>query len=153
MFRTLGRPYGDYAVLRELQNSRPSHALAIRPAEMLRVRAVENMNRSWQFIKARTRRPHMIMMAQGKTVDMTPIASMWGDAYRALCAARELQIIGYSLPEDDVEIRTLLRAGVARGKQRPRVIVHNPEPGVHVRVRTYVLRTAASDFSSFTVPV
>jgi hypothetical protein len=40
----------------------------------------------------------MIMMTQGKTVDMQPIQSMWDDAYKALCAAKELRIIGYSMP-------------------------------------------------------
>ena len=140
-----------YAVLRELQNSSPPYRIRIKPGDMLRVRAVENMTRSWQFVKARTRRPHMIMMSQGKTVDMQPIQSMWDDAYAALCAARELQIIGYSLPLDDVEIRTLLRAGVARGTATPRVVVRNPEPSVHERVRTYVTRQAESDYRAFTV--
>lgn len=140
----------DFAVLRELQNSRPSHGISIKSSElMLRVRAVENLSKSWQFIKARTERPHMIMMSQGKTVDLAPIQNMWDDAYAALCAARELQIIGYSLPVDDVEIRTLLRAGVARGKLRPKVVVCNPEPSVHVRVRTYITREAESDYAAF----
>lgn len=149
-FRTPGYAGPDYAVLRELQNSIPPHVIKIRSPDMLRVRAVENMSKSWQFIKARTRRPHMIMMAQGKTVDMEPIQSMWDDAYKALCAAKEVRIIGYSLPVDDVEIRTLLRAGVARGT-RPTVVVQNPEPSVHVRVRTYVSRDAKSDYGAFTV--
>lgn len=148
-FRNAGYASGEYAVLRELQNSSPPHGIKIKSDDMLRVRAVENMGRSWQFIKARTRRPHMLMMAQGKTVDMAPIQSMWDDAYTALCAAKALHIIGYSLPEDDVEIRTLLRAGVARGSVQPTVVVQNPEPGVHVRVRTYVSRDAISDYSSF----
>jgi hypothetical protein len=138
----------DYAVLRELQNTRP-YPIKIKQGDVLRVRAVENMSKSWQFIKARTARPHMIMMSQGKTTDLAPIQSMWDDAYTALCAARELTIIGYSLPHDDVEIRTLLRAGVSRGSVHPRVIVQNPEPGTHVRVRTYVLRDAESDYRAF----
>jgi hypothetical protein len=73
----------DYSVLRELQNSKPSHRLAFKTDKMLRIHAVENMSKSWQFIKARTERPHMIMMSQGKTVDMGPIQSMWDDAYHA----------------------------------------------------------------------
>ncbi len=148
-FRKPGTSDDDYAVLRELQNSRPSHRIKIKSTDMLRVRAVENMRKSWQFIKARTERPHMIMMSQGKTVDMGPIQPMWDDAYAALCAASELRIIGYSLPIDDIEIRTLLRAGVSRGKVDPRVIVQNPEPGVHVRVRTYISRDAESDYAAF----
>jgi hypothetical protein len=73
----------DYAVLRELQNSRPPHTIKVKTGDVLRIRAVENMSKSWQFIKARTERPHMIMMSQGKTVDMGPIQAMWDDAYAA----------------------------------------------------------------------
>lgn len=142
----------DYSVLRELQNSIPSYTInTVEPEDMLRIHAVENMKKSWQFIKARTERPHMLMMAQGKTVDLEPIQSMWDDAYTALCAAKELHIIGYSLPLDDVEIRTLLRAGVKRGSSEPKVIVQNPEPSVHVRIRTYVTRDAESDYGVFSL--
>ena len=69
-FRNTGYPNADYSALRELQNSTPPYAIGIKADDMLRIRAVENMGRSWQFIKARTKRPHMVMMAQGKTVDM-----------------------------------------------------------------------------------
>jgi hypothetical protein len=149
-FRKVGYGHGDFAVVRELQNSHPRRSIKIRSSDdVVRVRAVENMNRSWQWIKSRTSRPHMIMMSQGKTVDMGPIQSMWNDAYVALCAARQITIIGYSLPLDDVEIRTLLRAGVSRGSIRPKVVVQNPEPSVHVRVRTYVSRSADSDYGVF----
>jgi hypothetical protein len=143
------RARSDYAVLRELQNAKPPRAIKVKAGEMLRVRAVENMTRSWQFIKSRTSRPHMVMMAQGKTVDLEPIQSMWDDAYAALCAAKEVHIIGYSLPVDDVEIRTLLRAGVSRGATAPRIVVLNPEPSVHVRMRTYVSRSIESNYSAF----
>jgi hypothetical protein len=136
--------------LRELQNSRPPHTVKIKPDDMLRARAVENMSKSWQFIKARTQRPHMIMMSQGKTIDMGPLQQMWDDAYIALCAASNVHILGYSLPGDDIEIRTLLRAGIARGNVRPDVVVLNPEPGVHVRVRTFISRDAQSDYRAFT---
>lgn len=136
-------------MLHELQNTSRPYRIKLRDAEMLRVHAVENLSKSWQFIKARTSRPHMIMMSQGKTVDMGPIKSMWDDAYAALCAAKELRIIGYSLPLDDVEIRTLLRAGVSRAGRPAKVVVQNPEPGVHVRVRTYVSRSAESDYSAY----
>jgi hypothetical protein len=52
-----------FAVLRELQNSRAHRRIALRKEDVLRIRAVENMSRSWQFIKARTRRPVMVMMS------------------------------------------------------------------------------------------
>jgi hypothetical protein len=61
------------------------------------------------------------------------------------------------MPTDDIEIRTLLRAGVARGVRRaqdPRgagaqVMVMNPETDVHTRVRTLVSRNATSDYRAF----
>lgn len=139
----------DFAVLRELQNGRAIRRIALGRDNVLRIRAVENMSRSWQFIKARTRRPLMVMMSQGKTTDFAPIKGMWSDAYHALSASRHVQLVGYSLPPDDIEIRTLLRAGVSRGSTHARVTVRNPEPGVHVRVRTFVSRTAASDYAAF----
>ncbi len=150
-------PDADFAALREIQNLRRAWTVPIAAEEVLRIRAIENMARSWQFLKARTTRPLMITMSLGKTIDMQPIHSMWEDAYYALSATRQLQIIGYSLPADDIEIRTLLRSGVARGTPRahdPRgsgaqVTVMNPETAVHVRVRTLVSRTAVSDFRAF----
>jgi hypothetical protein len=148
------RPDSDFAPLREVQNTTRPYTLPILPEEVLRIRAVENMNRSWQFIKARTTSPLMVTMSLGKTVDMQPILSMWEDAYYALSATRHLRIIGYSMPTDDIEIRTLLRSGVARGASNPRaasaeVAVMNPETQVHVRVRTLVSRTARSDYGAF----
>ena len=148
------QPDDDYAPLRETQNAAHSRTLAIAPADVLRIRAVENMNRCWQFIKARTTTPLMVTMSLGKTVDMQPILFMWEDAYYALSATRDLKIIGYSMPADDIEIRTLLRAGVARGATNPRaasaqVTVVNPETEVHVRVRTLISRTATSDYGAF----
>jgi hypothetical protein len=139
----------DFAVLRELQNSRSRRRIALGKDDVLRTRAVENMSRSWQFIKARARRPLMVMMSQGKTADLAPIKDMWSDAYHALSASKTVQLLGYSLPPDDIEIRTLLRAGVSRGSRNARVMVKKPETGVHIRVRTYVSRAAISDHDAF----
>lgn len=139
----------EFAVLRELQNSRSGRKIPLGHDDVLRARAVENMSRSWQFIKARSRRPLMVMMSQGKTADFAPIREMWSDAYHALSASKTVRLLGYSLPPDDIEIRTLLRAGISRGTAKARVTVINPEPGVHVRVRTFVSRTATSDYQAF----
>jgi hypothetical protein len=152
--RRRDQPDGDFAALREMQNPARQYAVAIAGERVLRIRAIENMTRSWQFIKARTSRPLMITMSLGKTIDMEPIHSMWEDAYYALSATRHLRIIGYSMPADDIEIRTLLRAGIARGASNPRgaaaqVTVMNPETQVHIRVRTLVSRTAQSDYRAF----
>jgi hypothetical protein len=151
------RPDTDFAALREMQNPKRAWTVPTGGEDVLRIRAVENMARSWQFIKARTTRPLMITMSLGKTVDMAPIHSMWEDAYYALSATRHLRIIGYSMPSDDIEIRTLLRAGIARDPRRVRdprgagaqVTVVNPETQVHIRVRTLVSRTAVSDYGAF----
>jgi hypothetical protein len=147
-------PDTDFAALREIQNPRRVRTIPIDGDEVLRIRAVENPARSWQFLKARTTQPLMITMSLGKTGDTQPIRSMWADAYYALSATRHLWIIGYSLPADDIEIRTLLRSGVARGTSRARssgaqVTVMNPETQVHMRVRTLVSRRADSDFRAF----
>lgn len=139
----------EFAVLRELQNGRAARRIDLGLDDVLRIRAVEAMSRSWQFIKARTRRPLMVKMSQGKTTDFAPIKGMWSDAYHALSASRHVELLGYSLPPDDIEIRTLLRAGVSRGPRQARVTVRNPEPGVHVRVRTFVSRAAISDYLAF----
>lgn len=152
--RAAGWADADFAAPRELQNLDGRRRITISGEKVLRIRAVEHMNRSWQFIKARTRQPLMITMSFGKTAEMEPIRSMWRDAYYALSATRHLRIIGYSMPDDDIEIRTLLRAGVARGTKTAssavaRVTVINPETPVHVRVRTLVSRTMQSDYSAF----
>ena len=155
--RRANRPDADFAALREIQNPLQKWTVPTAGQDVLRIRAIENMKRSWQFVKARTTRLLMITMSLGKTSDMQPIRSMWSDAYYALSATRHLRIIGYSLPSDDIEIRTLLRIGVARGTRRLRdprgsgaqVTVMNPETQVHVRVRTLISRTAVSDYRAF----
>jgi SIR2-like domain len=151
--RRSGWTDADFAVLRELQNPRRPWTFSIGAEDVLRIRALENMNRCWQFIKARTNRPLMVTMSLGKAADVAPIRSMWQDAYYALSATRHLRFVGYSLPDDDIEIRTLLRAGVARGSSSPagsaRVTVINPETQVHIRVRTLVSRAAVSDYGAF----
>jgi hypothetical protein len=143
------RPDAEFAALQEMQNAVRSYTVTVPHQDVLRIRAVEHMNRCWQFIKARTTRPLMITMSFGKTAEMEPIHSMWEDAYYALGATKHLRIIGYSLPADDIEIRTLLRAGVARGPQSASVTVRNPETQVHTRVREQVLRTARSDYRAY----
>jgi hypothetical protein len=153
--RRAGYPESDFAVLRELQNAR-KYSPTIRQDDVLRIRAIEHVNRSWQFIKARTLQPLMVMMSQGKTVDVEPIKDMWDSAYRGLSVARHLRIVGYSLPADDIEIRALLRSGVARGAAgsnttKATVTVVNPEPAVHTRVREYVSRSIRSDYRAYAI--
>jgi hypothetical protein len=41
-----------------------------------------------------------------------------------------LEIVGYSMPPDDIEVRRLLRAGAQRGGGPSRILVRNPAPDV-----------------------
>jgi hypothetical protein len=137
----------DYATLKERQfvDRIRRHALPIDPAEILRVRSLP-INNAWQRIKTRTREPHMVTMVTGKSDDLGPLREVWRDAYRALSRASELEIVGYSLPPDDVEIRTILRTGIQRGNKVPKLTVLNPAPDVHYRVRNFLDRTARSEY-------
>ena len=58
-------------------------------------------------------------MARGKSGDLGPLTGIWKNAYSALSRARTLEIVGYSMPPDDIVIRTLLRAGALRPPSSP----------------------------------
>ena len=140
----------DFATLKELQfTPRPRrHALPSRtnePDEIVRTRA-HPVTSAWQRIRSRSREPYMVTMATGKADDLGPLRGIWRDAYRALSRAETLDIIGYSMPADDVEIRTMLRTGIQRGSADPRITVVNPSPDVHYRVRNLLHRNAVSDY-------
>jgi hypothetical protein len=90
----------------------------------------------------------MITMARGKTAEIAPMLTLWSDAYGAISRAKKLHIYGYSLPEDDTEVRTLLRAGVYRGRQHPSIAIRNPSPEVHARIKQQVLGRVTSDYAA-----
>ena len=94
----------------------------------------------------------MVTMATGKYDDLGPLREVWRDAYRALSRARSVEIVGYSMPADDVEIRTILRTGIQRGAKPPSIVVRNPAPDVHYRVRAYLQRAARSDYMPIATP-
>lgn len=114
---------------------------------VVRSKALETWTRVYQVVKGATIEPHMLTMARGKSDLIEPLMPIWMDAYRALSSASEVHIIGYSLPADDTEIRTLLRAGYERGSSNPRIIVKNPAPDVHVRFKTQITGNIVSDYS------
>lgn len=118
----------------------------------LRTRAIERWGSAWRIISSFSSEPYMVTMARGKTGDLGPLGNVWRDAYGALSRARSLEIIGYSMPPDDIEIRTLLRAGVQRGEDLDGVIVRNPAPEVHIRVRQYLDRAVESDYRGVALP-
>jgi hypothetical protein len=114
--------------------------------ELVRIKAVEYPNEAWRRIRSRADELHMVTMARGKAGDLGPLSEVWRLAYRALSRAKNLHVVGYSMPEDDIEIRTLLRSGVWRGTKRPRITVKNPAPDVHDRLRKYISREVISDY-------
>jgi hypothetical protein len=149
----LGLPRGDedYAMLSERITSGRGYTAPIPPKSqrknlILRSRVLENWNRGWSFLSSRAPEPHMVTMVRGKSGDLGPLESTWRDAYAAISRARELEIVGYSMPDDDTEIRTLLRTGLQRGTQHPRILIRNPAPDVHDRVRRFLDHRAASDY-------
>lgn len=129
---------------RPYQPSLPTKAERARVA--VRCRALEHWSGAWRMISSSATEPYMVTMARGKTGDLGPLRGIWRDAYGALSRAQRLEIVGYSMPSDDIEIRTLLRAGVQRGADLDEVVVCNPAPEVHVRVRQYLDRSVKSDY-------
>jgi hypothetical protein len=141
-------PDADYAALGEqIFTARPRHQRVPKQARsILRVRALENWSDGWRRIKSRSEEPFMVTMARGKSGDLGPVLGIWKDAYSAISRARTLEIVGYSMPPDDIEIRTLLRAGAHRGAGPARITVRNPAPEVHERLRRYLDRGIQSNY-------
>src|SRR5262249_38394557 len=104
----------DFAALSELRqsdrNRRPP--LPTDDADVMRIRTT--LKRTWAPIRTRAREPYIVTMVTGKADDLGPLLEVWRDVYRALSRARAVQIVGYSMPPDDVEIRTILRTGIQR---------------------------------------
>lgn len=95
--------------------------------------------------------PMMATMAAGKDTYISDLTEMWDDAYWVLSRANRLDIVGYSFPPDDLELRTLLRvttrqpgqAGLAEGVE---LSVCNPSPDTHDRARSILGMDLTSSF-------
>jgi hypothetical protein len=150
MRRRFSHP-GRYAMLNECLFPDRQYRPKLPPASaredlVVRIRALESWPRAHTQVRVRATEPYMVTMARGKAGDLGPLRALWRDAYGAISRARRLEIVGYSMPADDIEIRTLLRAGVQRGTRLDEVLVHNPAPEVHVRVRQYLDRGITSNY-------
>lgn len=145
------RTLENYAMLNErLFGTRP-YKPSLPPKDQranvtVRIRVVENWSRALAMVRSRASEPHMATMARGKAGDLGPLRALWRDAYGAISRAARLEVVGYSMPPDDIEIRTILRAGVERGTDLDKVIVRNPTPDVHERIRRYLDRNIESDY-------
>jgi hypothetical protein len=152
-----GRSPAKYALLSErLFGSRPYRpAVPPPPARTdvpVRIRVLEEPLPAWNLmLRKRASELLMVTMAHGKSGDIGPLRSVWRDAYGAISRAQRLELVGYSMPADDTEIRTLLRAGVQRGRGLDEVVVRNPTPEVHERVRRYLDRRVRSDYRGIAV--
>jgi len=151
------RSAGGYAMLSErlfgLRPYRPSLPPPARRVDLpVRIRAIESRPTAWNLVlRSRASELLMVTMARGKTGDIGPLRSVWRDAYGAISRAQRLEIVGYAMPPDDTEIRTLLRAGVQRGSPLDEVVVRNPAPDVHERVRRYLDRSVSSDYRGVSI--
>jgi hypothetical protein len=141
----------DFAMLNE-QIYGPGHYTPALPSKkdrmgcVIRNRALENWGQAWSRISSRADEPYLVTMARGKEGDVGPLLDVWREAYEALSRARRLEIVGYSMPDDDVEIRTLLRAAVRRGGGPKEIAVRNPSPDVHVRARRFLRLDVESNY-------
>lgn len=142
------KPLGkkSYAELTEICGSgRPGTSRPTATSPVIRTR-VSNPGATWRTIKGATSDPFMLTMTPGKADSLGPVLDLWEHAYRSVSAAETLEVIGYSMPVDDIEIRTLLRAGVLRGPNDPEITVRNPAPDVHARFRELIFRDVQSDY-------
>ncbi|MCU1358640.1 MAG: hypothetical protein JWM89_4058 [Acidimicrobiales bacterium] len=95
--------------------------------------------------------PLMATMAFGKKTQIDALRDLWDDAYWALSRARVLDLVGYSFPDDDLELRALFRtatrrAGRADLDESLTLTVRNPSPEAHDRARQFLGPTLGSDY-------
>jgi len=144
------RRYSDaaYASLHERLFAPSRYRIKVPRAqdELVRIRALEGWRNGWSRISSRALDLHMVTMARGKAGDLGPLQEIWRDAYSALSRASRIEIVGYSLPDDDIEIRTLLRAAIQRGDGPGTLVTRNPAPDVHERVWRFLSRDAKPNY-------
>jgi hypothetical protein len=95
--------------------------------------------------------PLMATMSIGKANAIQALDDVWSDAYWCLSRAKSLQVIGYSFPTDDLEIRTLLRASTRHAGKSSldtglSLTVSNPSPEAHDRARSFLGQGLQSDY-------
>jgi hypothetical protein len=82
-----------------------------------------------------------------KELDNTHIQMIWHNAYVDLCEAQKLVFIGYSLPEADYHLRTLLKRAIRRDAEITIVLTKGDNPAAdcpaHIRDKYAVTRYRA----------
>ena len=97
--------------------------------------------------------PLMATMAVGKQTQIDALEELWDDAYWSISRAAALDIVGYSFPADDLELRALFRAGTRRAGRADlddgvAVAAVNPSPDAHERARGFLGAGIGSDYRS-----
>ena len=137
----------NYGPLWELLNGKRNRRLPPPKGEGSVRRVRWDNSGTWQRLRGSYSEPYIVTMATGKDDELGPLQQVWVDAYHALSRASSIDIIGYSMPPDDAEVRTLLRAGIKRGPSEPKVRVQNPAPDVHQRIRAHLVNQFESDYT------
>lgn len=96
--------------------------------------------------------PLMATMAAGKEAFIADLGDIWDDAYWVLSRASWLDIVGYSFPPDDLELRTLLRVTTRQPRQAGlasdmELSVVNPSPDTHERARSFLGMEISSSYA------
>jgi hypothetical protein len=93
-----------FAFMINTQRSPPGAANAnVRQVELALARSQPRSSLTWG--RWRTAKPG----------ELGPPRFLWRDAYGAISRAARLDVVGYSMPPDEITIRAILRAGVERG--------------------------------------
>lgn len=140
-YAPLSTPIGDDPVF-------PAARLA--HDQTLRFRSVEGA-RDDGGTQVGFRPPVMATMAVGNNVQIDSLGEVWDDAYWSLSRASELDVVGYSFPAEDLELRSLLRvatrqAGHATLDPDLKLAIRNPSPEAHERGRTFLGSPIISDY-------
>lgn len=70
--------------------------------------------------------PYMVPPTWSKRIEESALVPVWQAAATALKTARQLVVMGYSMPESDTFMRYLLATALKRSPQLERVVVVNP---------------------------
>lgn len=142
---------GDFANLAQRERGKGSSRVALPQLdlpvaerdEIVRIVPAES-GRLWQAITSRAREPWIATMATGKADTVGALTGLWRDAYNAIGYAQKFEVTGYSLPPDDIEVRTLIGSGLKKGYDLTTITVRNPSPDVHHRFRSLVTPNVVS---------
>ncbi len=122
-----------------------------------RLRSVEWPDSAWEALKDDPRKPMILTIGQGKAKLFqefdSRIGQAWQQAGEYLERADEIVIIGYSMPEDDVEVKLLIRGAIWRHQQLygspPSVKLVNPDKTAWERFREAVSLDCQLDMRLF----